>query len=181
MKKIILIAAIAASITNVAKAQDNSNPPSTTVIVPSTNYSDNRTDYRDRMLFGFKIGTNYSNVYDAQGDAFNAKAKFGLAAGGFFAIPIGKYIGIQPEILFSQKGFQATGNILGSGYNFTRTTDYIDIPLLFSFKPTDFIAINIGPQYSYLFHQTDVFANATTSIAQEQEFGNENLRKNIFR
>ncbi len=180
MKKIILIAVIAASITNITKAQDYSTPAPTAVIVPSTNYSDNRTDYRDRMLFGFKGGINYSNVYDAQGDAFNAKAKFGLAAGAFVAIPIGKYVGIQPEVLFSQKGFQATGNILGSGYNFTRTSDYIDIPILFSFKPTDFIAINIGPQYSYLFHQTDVFANATTSIAQEQEFGNENLRKNML-
>ncbi|MEY4875012.1 MAG: hypothetical protein RL708_161 [Bacteroidota bacterium] len=173
MKKIILTTIVAIFATNFIQAQ-NVVAPTPTVI------QENRTDFRDRMLFGFKIGTNYSNVYDAKGDAFNAKAKFGLALGAFVAIPLGKQIGIQPEILFSQKGFKATGNILSSPYSITRTSNYIDIPVLFSFKPTDFITINAGPQYSYLLKQTDVFANATTTIAQEQEFGNENLRKNVL-
>ncbi len=173
MKKIFSTIMMAIFATTFIQAQ-NSPAPAPTVV------QENRTDFRDRFLFGVKGGINYSNVYDAQGDAFTAKAKFGLATGGFLAIPIGKYMGIQPEILFSQKGFQATGNILGASYNFTRTTNYIDIPILFSFKPTDFISINVGPQFSYLLKQTDVFANATTSIAQEQEFGNDNLRKNML-
>lgn len=96
------------------------------------------------------------------------------------SIPIGTYFGIQPELLFSQKGFQATGRILGSTYKFTRTTSYIDVPLLFLIKPSEFISLVVGPQYSYLIKQTDVFANASTSIDQETEFENDNVRKNTL-
>lgn len=141
---------------------------------------ENKTDFRDKFTFGVKAGANYSNVYDSQGEEFRADAKFGLAGGIFVAIPIGMYFGIQPELLFSQKGFKATGRILGNTYRFTRTTSYLDIPLFFAVKPSEFITLLVGPQYSYLLKQSDVFANATTSIAQETEFVNDNVRKNIF-
>ena len=97
----------------------------------------NRTDFRDKLTFGLKAGLNLSNVYDSEGEEFVSDSKFGLAAGAALAIPIGKYLGIQPEILFSQKGFQGQGKILGANYNFTRTTDFIDVPVLFLFKPSE--------------------------------------------
>ena len=90
------------------------------------------TDNRQKVSFGLKVGANYSNVYDSEGEDFIADAKFGLAAGGFVSIPLGKFFGIQPEILFSQKGFKSSGTYLGSTYSMTRTTDYIDVPLLFA-------------------------------------------------
>lgn len=164
MKKISILTLLIVSLTSIGVAQDGSS----------------ETDNREKFQFGLKAGLNYSNVYDEQGEEFNADAKFGLAAGAHLNIPIGKYLGIQPGILVSQKGFQATGMILGGNYNFTRTTTYIDAPLLFAFKPSEFFTLVAGPQYSYLIHQRDVFANATTSIAQEQEFENDNIRKNIF-
>lgn len=163
MKKIILTIIAATYITFNISAQDN-----------------NTTDFRDKLTFGLKAGLNYSNVYDSEGEEFTTDAKFGLAAGAVLSIPIGKYIGIQPEILISQKGFKGKGKILGGNYSFTRTTDYVDIPLLFLFKPSEFISVVAGPQYSYLVRQTDVFVNATTSIEQEQAFENDNIRKNMF-
>lgn len=162
MKNTILIIAAVFAIANVSHAQEN------------------ETDFREELQFGIKIGANYSNVYDTQGEQFNADAKFGLATGGFIAIPIGKYLGFQPELLFSQKGFQGTGVILGSPYKFTRTTNYLDIPLFFSLKPSESFTILAGPQYSYLIKRSDTFANATTSYAQEQEFKNDNIRKNTL-
>lgn len=138
------------------------------------------TDLRSKLMFGVKGGLNYSNVYDSEGEEFQADAKFGFAVGVFTAIPIGTYIGIQPELLFSQKGFQATGRILGSTYTFTRTTSYLDVPLLFSFKPSEFINIVAGPQYAYLLKQKDVFVNSSTSFAQEEEFENDNIRRNTL-
>lgn len=164
MKNIILSMALLATTVGTIHAQD----------------SENKTDFRKKFTVGLKAGLNYSNVYDSQGEEFNADPKFGLAAGAFMAIPFGKYFGIQPEILFSQKGFKATGRILGNTYQFTRTTNFIDVPLLFAIKPSEFITIVAGPQYSYLIKQSDVFANATTSIEQETEFVNDNIRKNIF-
>ncbi|MEK6482113.1 porin family protein [Catalinimonas sp. 4WD22] len=135
---------------------------------------------RERILFGLKAGTNYSNVYDTQGEEFDASGKFGLVAGAFLAIPIGKYIGVQPEILIAQKGFKAKGNLFGSSYDLTRTTTYIDVPLLFAVKPVGFLTLLAGPQYSYLMKQKYEFENASSSIEQEEEFINDNIRKNTL-
>ncbi len=162
MNKIIFIIVVVTFLANYSKAQDKN------------------IDFRTKFLFGLKLGANYSNVYDTKGEEFHANARFGLATGAFLTIPLGKYFGIQPEILFSQKGFQGTGKILGSTYNFTRTTDYIDVPLLFALKPSEFITLLAGPQFSYLIKQRDVFVSSNTSNDQEQIFKNENVRKNTL-
>jgi hypothetical protein len=135
---------------------------------------------QDQLAFGLKVGTNYSNVYDSEGEEFDADGKFGLAMGAFLSIPIGQFIGIQPEVLFSQKGFKATGRILGSTYTLTRTTNYIDVPLLVALKPIESITLLAGPQFSYLMKQKDVFENSSTTFQQEQEFENDNIRKNTL-
>jgi hypothetical protein len=151
----------------------------TLVIIP-LNAQTSGIDFRERLNFGLKVGANYSNVFDSKGDEFHANAKLGFAGGAFLAIPIGKYLGVQPEILISQKGFQGTGRLLGSLYDFSRTTTYIDIPLFVALKPASFFTIMAGPQYSYLMKQKDVFRSGYTSIEQEKEFINENLRKNML-
>lgn len=138
------------------------------------------TDFRESIRFGLKIGTNYSNVYDAQGEQFNADSKFGFASGIFLSIPIGKYLGVQPEVLFSQKGFKAEGNLFATSYVITRTTNYIDVPLLIAFKPIRYLTLLAGPQYSYLISQKNKFENEQTTIEQEAAFDHENLRKNTF-
>jgi hypothetical protein len=139
-----------------------------------------RFDYSERLTFGVKGGLNLSNVYDTKGEQFDADAKFGFVAGGFISIPLGKVIGVQPEFLISQKGFQATGVLLGAPYSFTRTTTYIDVPLLFAIKPFELLTLLAGPQYSYLQVQKDVFGSATTSVDQETQFKNDNIRKNTL-
>lgn len=161
MKKLTIITGLLLSMTSIGIAQDE-------------------TDNREKFQVGLKAGLNYSNVYDESGDEFKADAKFGLAGGAIMAIPFGKYIGIQPEVLISQKGFRADGRILGNPYTFTRTTTYIDVPLQFAFKPSEFITLLAGPQFSYLINKRDVFSNSANSYAQEQEFKNDNIRKNIF-
>lgn len=138
------------------------------------------TDNREKLQFGLKAGLNYSNIYDETGEEFKADAKFGLAAGAYLIIPFGKYLGIQPEVMLSQKGFRASGVMLGSPYTFTRTTTYLDLPLLVAFKPSEFFTLLAGPQYSYLLNQRDVFSNSSTSYIQEHEFQQDNIRKNIF-
>ncbi|MFI0490636.1 porin family protein [Flavobacterium sp.] len=138
------------------------------------------TDNRETLSFGLKAGANYSNVYDSQNQDFVADAKFGFAAGGFAAIPFGKFIGIQPEIMFSQKGFKSSGTYLGSTYSMTRTTDYLDVPLLFTVKPIKEITLLFGPQFSYLMKQKDDFTNGNISSTQQQDFSNNNVRKNTY-
>jgi Outer membrane protein beta-barrel domain len=137
-------------------------------------------DNRTKLAFGLKVGANYSNVYDSEGEDFEADPKLGFATGAFLSIPIGKYMGIQPEVLFSQKGFEATGRILGGGYNLTRTSNYLDVPLMFAVKPAPFLTLLAGPQFSYLISQKDAFKNGTSTIEQEKEFENDNIRKNTL-
>lgn len=137
-------------------------------------------DNREKLQIGAKIGTNYANVYDSEGEEFDADPKFGMAAGVFLAIPIGTYIGIQPEVLFSQKGFKATGSFLGSEYKFTRTTNYLDIPIYLALKPSPFLTIVAGPQFSYLMSRKDDFESSFLTTDMEKDFDNENIRKNTL-
>ena len=164
MKQTIIIAALFTITTSIVVAQDTSK----------------ETDNREKLQFGLRAGVNYSNVYDSKGEDFKASAKLGFAGGALISIPIGKYLGVQPEILISQKGFKGSGSLLGSNYNFSRTTTYIDVPLQFALKPSQFITILAGPQFSYLANQKDVFTSSLISNQQEQEFKLDNIRKNIF-
>ena len=162
MKKSILILFAIVGMASFCKAQDSEN------------------DFREKIQFGVKAGVNYANVYDSQGEKFSADGKFGFAGGGFLSIPISKFLGIQPEILFSQKGFQATGSLLGYDYKYTHTGNYLDIPIMFSLKPSEYISIVAGPQYSYLLSSKNEFTSSLYSYLQEQEMNNDNIRKNTF-
>jgi hypothetical protein len=137
-------------------------------------------DTRSKIHLGIKIGLNHSDVYDSKGEDFAASPKFGFAAGAFLQIPIGRYLGVHPEVLLSQKGFKATGMVSGIPYDLTRTSTYIDVPILAAFKPVKWIYIVGGPQYSYLANQFDIFRNNGATLVQEQNFRNNNIRKNIL-
>lgn len=162
MKKLILLIAVTTFMVNNIRAQENV------------------TDFRDQLQFGVKVGGNYSNVYDTKGNKFDADPKLGLTAGVFVAIPIGEYLGVQPELMFSQKGSIEKGSLLGYDYKNTTTTNYIDVPLLLAFKPSEFLTVLAGPQYSYLIKQVNSFISTDYSSDQEQVFKNQNLRKNIL-
>lgn len=137
-------------------------------------------DARENLIFGPKLGANYANVYDSGNTEYTAEGKFGFVGGAYLAIPIGKFIGIQPELLFSQKGVTTKGNILSFGYELSRTTNYLDIPIFFAFKPIQFVTILVGPQFSYLISQKDVITTPLGSNAVTQEFNNDNVRKNTL-
>jgi hypothetical protein len=132
-------------------------------------------DLRDRIQFGLKGGINYSNVYDAAAEEFEADFKIGFVGGAFLTIPMGKLLGIQPEVLFSQKGYSASGTVLTIPYEYTHTASFIDIPLMLAIRPTSFLTVLAGPQYSFLIEQEDEFASG--SFAQDEDF---ELDKNVF-
>lgn len=137
-------------------------------------------DGRENLHFGIKAGTNLSNVWDEQDQDFEANDKWGFAGGAYLSIPIGKYLGIQPEVLYSQKGFQGSGVLLGQSYSFTRTTNYLDVPILFTFKPSPFFSIVGGPQYSFLMSQQDNFTSGPYTSSEFRDYENDNIRKNTL-
>jgi hypothetical protein len=137
-------------------------------------------DTRDELQFGIKGGINNSNVWDEEGQDFTADSKNGYVAGVYLSIPIGTYLGIQPELLYAQKGFQGYGRAFGTDYSYVRTTEHIDIPILIQFKPSEYITFLGGPTYSYLTRQTDVRKVGAFTQSEENEFNNDNLRKNTL-
>lgn len=136
-------------------------------------------DNRNELKFGIKGGINFSNVYDEEGQDFVAEGKAGFAAGGFLSIPLGKVLGFQPEVMYSQKGFKATGSFLGSNYEYTRTTSFLDIPLLLQIKPAPMLTLVAGPQFSYLLETKNSFNGSSTST-QEDAINSDNYKKNIY-
>lgn len=151
------------------------------LLLANTSFAQNNSaDNRENIHFGLKAGISYSNVYDAQGDQFNADAKFGFSGGAFVAIPITSLFGIQPEFLLTQKGFKGSGNILGFPYSFKKTSTFFEIPILLAFKPTPFITILAGPQYSFLLKEKYEFTSSIINTLQENEFEQDNIRKNIL-
>ncbi|TSJ42045.1 porin family protein [Fluviicola chungangensis] len=150
------------------------------IVVTGTAQESEKYDRRENFTFGVKAGANLSNVWDSKGEDFDADAKLGFAGGVFVGIPIGRYIGVQPEVLFSQKGFRASGTLLGTSYSYKKTTNWIDIPLQFQIKPLAFLTILVGPQVSFRVSERNEYTFGNNSTAQEKEFKNDNIRKNML-
>lgn len=150
------------------------------LIVASKPVQAQMDDNRELLSFGLKAGLNMSNVWDSKGQDFVADPKYGLAGGAFVSLPVGKYLGIQPELMISQKGFQGSGSLLGVGYSYTRTTTFVEVPLLVQFKPIQYFSILAGPQFSYLLKEKNVYTFGSNSTEQEQAFKNEDPRNNIM-
>ena len=113
------------------------------------------------IRLGVKGGGNLSNL---AGDLRNQDAynnKFGFHAGvmaNISLLPDG-FLSVQPEVLFSQKGFQYddasfTNNGATYQYEGDRTYNYLDVPVLLKVKAGG-LFFEAGPQYSYLLKVKD--------------------------
>lgn len=148
--------------------------------VVSTGQIKAQEDLRDQFGAGLKVGVNSSNLYDTKSEDFNNDPKLGLAFGGFLSIPLGKVIGFQPEIMYSQKGYKGSGNILVANYEYTRKTDYLDIPLQLQIKPAPFLTLLGGPQYSFLLKKGFDFDAGSISVDQQRDIEDNDIRKNTL-
>lgn len=150
------------------------------LLVSNSNAQDESSS--KNVHLGIKAGVNIANVYDTKGEKFDADAKVGFAIGAFLTIPLGEFLGVQPEILFSQKGYQRSGSILTEDYKYTHTSNYIEVPLLVAFKPIPLLTILAGPQYSYLISEKNEFTNTLFSdpLIQKSDFDNQDVRKNTL-
>lgn len=133
-----------------------------------TNSSSYDMDAREELKVGIKAGLNYSNVYSESGDDFVADGKAGFAGGVFVSIPLSQLIGVQPELMYSQKGFK--GDVLGIDYK--ATFNYIDLPIHLQIKPTENISILAGPQFSYLLSSKYEFGNLNASSDDAEDDNN---------
>src|SRR5688500_16380190 len=92
--------------------------------------------------FGFKGGVNYANL---GGAAAGVQSKITFHAGLFGIIKASDHFAIQPEIVFSRQG-AATAVNPDVKINY----DYVNIPLMLNYYPTEVFYVQLGPQLGVL-------------------------------
>ncbi|HZY82003.1 MAG TPA: porin family protein [Cyclobacteriaceae bacterium] len=106
-----------------------------------------QSDPNPTARVGIKAGLNVSNLYI--NDVNDENARFGFNGGLYGQILSSEAFAIQPELLFSTKGSQADyGGIINSTVRFN--LNYLDLPVLATFKLGPSAEIHVGPYFSYL-------------------------------
>lgn len=133
------------------------------------------------VRLGVKAGANLSNL---SGDLTNEdrfKNKVGFHGGLMLNVGLvdDGFLSLQPEVLFSQKGFKFADNEFSAPgftykYKGERTYNYIDVPVLLKINAGGFY-VEAGPQYSYLLKVKDETSRAINGTTYSGYTGTQNL------
>jgi hypothetical protein len=138
------------------------------------------------LRFGVKAGANLSNL---AGDLVNQdqyKNRFGFQGGVMLNFGLGDILSIQPEVLYSQKGFKYADEQYTSPLGTYRNTgnvryDYLDVPILVRVRAAG-VFFEVGPQYSYLMNvstdRTQTFNGNTVGNAGSGTTDLSNVKRN---
>lgn len=127
--------------------------------------------YAQGFHLGVKGGANLLKI-DAQ--AFSESFTFGYHAGGFAEINFNKKWGIQPEVLWSQQSYTTANDISqvipGSINDVNVKLNYLQIPLLLSYRPVKAISLQVGPQFGVLMNEQNSFLQNTGNAFKNGDF-----------
>lgn len=105
---------------------------------------------QNRVRVGLKGGLNASSLfYDSQGVS-NKRERIGFHGGVFAQVPVGEFFAVQPELLYTTKGSSAEYNVLGISGRNTFRLNYVELPVLATFKLGQAVELQAGPYVSYL-------------------------------
>jgi CTP synthase (UTP-ammonia lyase) len=122
-----------------------------------------RPIYDNQIKVGIAGGVNFSNTVDAYNSNFSTSTTAGVHVGLTLDIPLARQVSFAPEILYSQKGYQAQ-TIYG---DFKQRTNYIDIPLLAKIKLVPGFNFVVGPQLSFLTSTRNIYDNGFDRVYEE--------------
>jgi len=118
---------------------------------------------------GIKAGTNITQL---TGRSFDEGFQWNFMAGAFAELDVSSKWGVQPEVLFSQTSTQTASDfndIYEEGINSRNVKlNYLNIPILLSFKPIPLLSLQAGPQFGILMNTSD---NITTNGANAFKSG----------
>jgi hypothetical protein len=103
-----------------------------------------------------KVGINLANTaIDENNDYPGQKSLLGLTAGLGINFPLTSdaFLSVQPEILYSQKGWAAESSNAVAGYEGSYRLNYLEVPLLLKINfggETIRAYVNAGPSFGYL-------------------------------
>jgi Outer membrane protein beta-barrel domain len=99
-----------------------------------------------QVLFGVKAGVNLSNMFLAGATTTQLNYKIGFNSGLMASIPLFSTFYLQPEVVYSEQGYQY--NQLNE--TSTLNCNYINVPVLFKFKHDSGLFAETGPQIGFL-------------------------------
>ena len=138
-------------------------------------------EVRNRLALGLKGGVNFSNIIRTGDNDFDTDYTTGFNAGIFVNIPLLDRLSIEPELLFSQKGYETADNGLFADRTFKQTTNWIEVPLKLKVLITPTFNMVLGPQFSFLTKTTNEFDGDFAQVEQtEYEDDADKFKKNIL-
>jgi hypothetical protein len=97
------------------------------------------------MRFGVRGGANIATVQnDADGGSQEFGSRTGVAAGVFFAVPLG-WVRLQPEVLYTSKGAALDLR----GIESTLVLDYLEVPVLVRWPVAPRVYVAAGPAVAW--------------------------------
>jgi hypothetical protein len=112
---------------------------------------------------GAKAGVNIATL--SGDDVENADSKIGVHVGGFFQFMLSDKFGIQPELLYSDKGASAEEDEGGD-----LTLSYLSVPIMAKIFLTEGLDIHVGPQVGILL-SADNDGNDISDFTNTTDFG----------
>ncbi len=100
--------------------------------------------------FGIKAGASLTNAVGNGTTGADLRNKFGFHAGLVANLPLSDVFSIQPELLYSMKGYRFSGNDgFGTPLDSKQTLRYIDVPVLARLHAGG-LFFEAGPQFGYM-------------------------------
>ena len=117
-----------------------------------------------QMRFGIKGGLNLANESISSsalgGLSLSPSMRIGFHAGLVMDSPITESISIQPNLLFSQKGFKLSAN----GNDISTTFNYIELPINFLYHASESFSVGAGPYLGYALSGTVSSGSQNTNV-----------------
>ncbi|MBU3715034.1 MAG: PorT family protein [Ferruginibacter sp.] len=115
--------------------------------------------FAQKFELGIKGGADLNKI---QGQSFTNKFTFGYHLGAFAQIGLTGKLVIQPELYYSQIN-KDTATSFSTVYQSIPklSLGYLNIPILLSYKPAKFLAIQAGPKFGIVTNSNLSFLNNT--------------------
>lgn len=137
-----------------------------------------------QVNFGAKAGLNLADLASSE-EEFEADSKIGFHLGGYAELSISDKFSIQPELIYSAQGAKSefseedtfNGVTITYSYEDKLKLNYLNVPVLFKFKPSDMFYIGAGPQLGLLLSAKNEYeSTATGGGVTQSESGEDDVK-----
>jgi hypothetical protein len=120
---------------------------------------------QEYVMFGAKGGVNFTNMTSDGFDDNNSRTGFHL--GLLAEIPLSERFSVQPEVLYSTQGTEATMAGISRDYQL----DYIQVPVIAKFYLIEGLALEVGPSFNFLVDEERTLASGESEASMDTDFG----------